>query len=75
MKFLGVHESQEFQQNQRFMEGTAMMESAVDNNQAVYRRREKAEHQVTSLDSNGGLTTKPDLNDGLKVKTIKYLLL
>lgn len=50
MKFLEVHESQEFQQTLRFMEGTAMIESAVDNNQAVYRR-EKAEHQETSLDS------------------------
>lgn len=32
MKFLEVHESQEFQQNENFMKDAAMMESAADNN-------------------------------------------
>lgn len=41
----------EFQQNQRFMEGGAMMESAADHNRAVYRRKEKAAHQVSPPDS------------------------
>lgn len=52
-----------------------MMESAADHNRAVYRRKEKAEHQVSQTAVCVQWIHKADLDGGLKVKTIEYLLL